>query len=219
MALSNAERQRRYREPQPRVHDRRDRRTRHQQWHDATATIIALHDAWQAWRDAMPEALEASPTAERLDEVLRSATGLRPRLTAAVGQCRRMDPSRNTVDLPCRSLRNGPGAAPTYAQPGHHHRLDCTTEDLDSRTREDRQARVMWRGRWPGMTGQLNGLGAMIDASRADTDATLSGAALRLTPKRRRLRRPLHKAHTRGQGRPRTGLRGPVRPYPLELCA
>ena len=101
-----------------------------------------------------PKALEASPTAERLDEILRSATGLRPRLTAAVGQCRRMDPSRNTVDLPCRSLRNGPGAAPTYAQPGHHHRLDCTTEDLDSRTREDRQARVMWRGRWPGMTGQ-----------------------------------------------------------------
>ena len=63
MALSNAERQRRYRERQPRVHDRRDRRTRHQQWHDAIATIIAL-------RDAMPEALEASPTAERLDEVL-----------------------------------------------------------------------------------------------------------------------------------------------------
>ena len=56
MALSNAERQ-------PRVHNRRDRRTRHQQWHDAIATIIAL-------RDAMPEALEASPTAERLDEVL-----------------------------------------------------------------------------------------------------------------------------------------------------
>ena len=147
MALSNVERQ-------PRVHDRRDRRTRHQQWHDAIATIITLRNAWQAWRDAIPEALEASPTAERLDEILRSATGLRPRLTAAVGQCRRMDPSRNTVDLPCRSLRNGPGAAPTYAQPGHHHRLDCTTEDLDSRTREDRQARVMWRGRWPGMTGQ-----------------------------------------------------------------
>ncbi len=70
MALSNAERQRRYREPQPRVHDRRDRRTRHQQWRDAVATIIWLRDARQAWRDAIPEALEASPTAERLDEVL-----------------------------------------------------------------------------------------------------------------------------------------------------
>ena len=76
MALSNVERQRRYRERQPRVHDRRDRRTRHQQWHDAIATIITLRNAWQAWRDAIPEALEASPTAERLDEILRSATGL-----------------------------------------------------------------------------------------------------------------------------------------------
>ena len=74
MALSNAERQRRYRERQrerqPRVHNSRDRRTRHQQWRDAIATIITLRDAWQAWRDAIPEALEASPTAERLDEVL-----------------------------------------------------------------------------------------------------------------------------------------------------
>ena len=58
MAKSNAERQ------------RRDRRSRPQQWRDALNTIIALRDAWQAWRDAMPETLEASPTAERLDEVL-----------------------------------------------------------------------------------------------------------------------------------------------------
>ena len=76
MVLSNAERQRRWRErqralnPPPRARDRRDRRTRPQQWRDAIATIITLRDAWQAWRDAMPEALAASPTAERLDEVL-----------------------------------------------------------------------------------------------------------------------------------------------------
>ena len=87
MALSNAERQRRYRERKPRGHDRRDQRTRHQQWRDAIATIITL-------RDVIPEAFEASPTAERLDEVLDQledvdwqhlaalvlpATGLRPR--------------------------------------------------------------------------------------------------------------------------------------------
>ena len=76
MALSNAERQRRWRErqrtsnPPPRTRARRDRRTRHQQWRDAIATIITLRDGWQTWRDDMPENLTASPTAERLDEVL-----------------------------------------------------------------------------------------------------------------------------------------------------
>ena len=75
MALTNAERQARYRERrqagESRLRYRRpaDRRSRPQQWDDAVRTLLALQDQYRAWRDALPESLAGSSTAEMLDEV------------------------------------------------------------------------------------------------------------------------------------------------------
>ena len=60
MALTNAERQARYRERrqagESRIRYRRpaDRRSRPQQWDDAVQTLLALQDQYRAWRDALP---------------------------------------------------------------------------------------------------------------------------------------------------------------------
>ena len=75
MALTNAERQARYRERrqagESRVRYRRlaDRRSRPQRWDDAVRTLLALQDEYRAWRDALPASLAGSATAELLDEV------------------------------------------------------------------------------------------------------------------------------------------------------
>lgn len=76
MALSDAERARRYRERrnagEKPVHYRRpaDRRSRPRQWEDAIATLLSILDGYQDWRDNMPPGLAESPTAQRIDEVL-----------------------------------------------------------------------------------------------------------------------------------------------------
>jgi len=75
-ALTAAERQARRRaklaDGAKPVHYRRpaDRRSRPQQWADAVATLQQCLDAYQHWRDALPEALADTPTAERLDALV-----------------------------------------------------------------------------------------------------------------------------------------------------
>ena len=75
MGLSNAERQQRYRdrrkEQQPRVHYRRppDRRSRPQRWRDAVQTLVDLQAEYQEWLDNLPDSLQASPVAERLEAI------------------------------------------------------------------------------------------------------------------------------------------------------
>ena len=75
MALTNAERQARYRKRrqagESRIQYRRpaDRRSRPQQWDDAVQTLLVLQDQYRAWRDALPESLAGSATAELLKEV------------------------------------------------------------------------------------------------------------------------------------------------------
>ena len=76
MALTNAERQRRYRErraggepvrvPPPRPPRPKPRPAR---WAAALAELRTLQAEYEAWRDNLPEALAGSRTAELLDEV------------------------------------------------------------------------------------------------------------------------------------------------------
>jgi hypothetical protein len=76
MALSEAERQARARAKRAAgakpVHYRRpaDRRSRPKQWADAVATLRQCLDAYQHWRDSLPENLAESAIAEQLDAVL-----------------------------------------------------------------------------------------------------------------------------------------------------
>jgi len=73
MAMTNAERQARYRERrkagESRLRYRRpaDRRARPQQWTDAVQTL--LQDQYREWRDALPESLAGSATAALLEQV------------------------------------------------------------------------------------------------------------------------------------------------------
>ena len=75
MGLSNAERQRRFRERredgQPRIHYRRpqDRRSRPQRWRDAVQTLVDLQAEYQDWLDNLPDNLQASTLAERLEAI------------------------------------------------------------------------------------------------------------------------------------------------------
>ena len=75
MALTNAERQARYRERrqagESRVRYRRpaERRSRPQRWDDAVRSLLALQDQYRAWRDALPASLAGSATAELLEQV------------------------------------------------------------------------------------------------------------------------------------------------------
>lgn len=75
MALTNAQRQRRYRErhkvPQPQVQYRppQDRRSRPQRWQDAVRTLLDLQDEYQAWLDNLPDSLGESATARKLEEI------------------------------------------------------------------------------------------------------------------------------------------------------
>jgi hypothetical protein len=77
-ALSNAERQARYRarreadQPLPKIRYRRptDRRTRAQRWHDAVAGLVELQAEYVAWHDALPDSLCGSATAEALQAIV-----------------------------------------------------------------------------------------------------------------------------------------------------
>ena len=75
MGLSNAERQRRYRErrkeQQPRIHYRRpqDRRSRPQCWRDAVQTLVDLQAEYQDWLENLPDSLQGSAVAEKLEAI------------------------------------------------------------------------------------------------------------------------------------------------------
>ncbi len=75
MALTAAEKQRRYRERRaagaPSVHYRRpgDRRSRPQRWRDAVATLIALQEEYTVWHDRLPESLHDTALGEKLEVI------------------------------------------------------------------------------------------------------------------------------------------------------
>ena len=75
MALTTAQRQRRYRArrkaQQPRVQYRRpqDRRSRPQRWQDAVRTLLDLQGEYQAWLDNLPDALQESALAHKLEAI------------------------------------------------------------------------------------------------------------------------------------------------------
>jgi hypothetical protein len=77
-ALTNAERQARYRARQraeqapPVTRPRRpaDQRSRAQRWHDAVTTIIALQTEYAAWLDALPESVQDGATAQALQAII-----------------------------------------------------------------------------------------------------------------------------------------------------
>ena len=76
-ALSNAERQARYRarrliQPAIVTRTRRpsDRRSRPQRWQDAVSELLAHQAEYAAWYDALPDSLRDSPTAEALDAIV-----------------------------------------------------------------------------------------------------------------------------------------------------
>jgi hypothetical protein len=75
MALSNAQRQRRYRErhqaapPQVRYRRPQDRRSRPQRWQDAVRTLLELQDEYQAWLDNLPDNLTESVLAHKLEAI------------------------------------------------------------------------------------------------------------------------------------------------------
>jgi len=76
-ALSNAERQARYRarrpmQPSPIMTRRRltDRRSRPQRWHDAVTELLALQAEYAKWLTALPDSLRDSPTAEALETIV-----------------------------------------------------------------------------------------------------------------------------------------------------
>ena len=77
-ALSNAERQARYRarrqaqQPQAAIRRRPavDHRSRSRRWRDAVAELLALQAQYAAWFDVLPESLRDSATAEALQEII-----------------------------------------------------------------------------------------------------------------------------------------------------
>ena len=75
MALTNAQRQRRYRArrkaQQPRAQYRRphDRRSRPQRWQDAVRTLLDLQGEYQEWLDNLPDALRESAIAHKLEAI------------------------------------------------------------------------------------------------------------------------------------------------------
>ena len=77
-ALSNAERQARYRArhavaplpPVPRLVRPSIRKTRPQRWRTAVAELVALQDEYAVWLNALPEALRDSATGEALEAIV-----------------------------------------------------------------------------------------------------------------------------------------------------
>ena len=76
MPLTNAERQRRYRQRrharQPLVRYRRpqDRRARPQRWAEAVATLRELQQEYADWLDALPENLQEGTLADKLQAIV-----------------------------------------------------------------------------------------------------------------------------------------------------
>jgi hypothetical protein len=78
VALSNADRQARYRARQqaphtpPKVMRSRpaDRRGRAHRWRDAVAELLALQVEYAAWADALPDSLRGSATADALQDIV-----------------------------------------------------------------------------------------------------------------------------------------------------
>jgi hypothetical protein len=77
IALTNAERQARYRArrgvPQPPLiikQPRPPRRSRAQRWNDALAEMVAIQAECAAWFEALPESLRDSVTAAALQEMI-----------------------------------------------------------------------------------------------------------------------------------------------------
>ena len=87
-ALSNAERQARYRArhtspPSPaRPHRPVDRRSRPQRWRDAVSELLSLQAVYADWLAALPDSLLGSSTAEALEAIveldLSDLTGIEP---------------------------------------------------------------------------------------------------------------------------------------------
>ena len=75
VSLKNAARQKRYRERlkarQPRVRyvHPRDRRSRPQRWAEAVETLRELQEEYQDWLFNLPDSLQSSTLAEKLEEV------------------------------------------------------------------------------------------------------------------------------------------------------
>lgn len=77
-ALSNAERQARYRarrkasEPvlPPKTRTPVDRRPRPQRWHDAVNELLDLQATYAAWLDVLPESLHGTTTADALQAIV-----------------------------------------------------------------------------------------------------------------------------------------------------
>lgn len=77
-ALSNAERQSRYRlrhqVGQPavaaRLHRPADRRSRPQRWRDAVSELLTLQGVYAAWLEALPETLQGTATADALQAIV-----------------------------------------------------------------------------------------------------------------------------------------------------
>jgi hypothetical protein len=77
-ALTNAERQARYRAIRQAPHasavTRRrpsaDRRSRPQRWSDAVAELIVLQAEYAAWSDALPDSMRDGATADALQEII-----------------------------------------------------------------------------------------------------------------------------------------------------
>ena len=78
-ALSNAERQARYRARRQvkaaattttRPRRPTDRRSRPQRWRDAVTTLLTLQAEYAAWLTALPDSLQASATADALEAIV-----------------------------------------------------------------------------------------------------------------------------------------------------
>lgn len=76
MALTNAERQRRYRRrrkaqqpPARRPPAAARHRSRPQRWQEAVRTLLDLQAEYQAWLDNLPASLQESALAEKLEQV------------------------------------------------------------------------------------------------------------------------------------------------------
>jgi len=75
MPMTPAERQARHRAKQRRAHHAHAASPaprvlpRPQRWAAAVATLVALQDEYRAWLGRLPESLEGSPTAEKLQAI------------------------------------------------------------------------------------------------------------------------------------------------------
>ena len=92
-AMSNAERQARYRarcatsSPKVATRPRRptDRRSRPRRWCDAVAELLTLQAEYAAWSDALPESLRESAIAETLQDIVNFDLGILAAITPPRG--------------------------------------------------------------------------------------------------------------------------------------